>query len=373
MTRTGYTLPRFSPDEVAVGYRGGERWGTFLERPSYASGPSWNLKGNGGIQSTVGDMLRWHEALEGDRILSAASREKLVTRHVDEGYGDSWYGYGWALFDTPRGTRLVAHNGGNGIFSADFRRYVDEGVVVFVTSNSSEFFIDPISETMARIAFGLPHELPPAVVELSRETLDEYAGTYRLSDEDAVEVRREGNALELVAVGEGARALLAGSDASDAAGLASASERTLEIVERWIGGDVRGIHEALSDAPPLEELRAMLGEFRGEVETAHGPLESAEVALARAEELGFRITVALRHERGTTYAAFDWEGGDLVGIEPVDEPGAGVVRVWPVSMNAFTSFHMGSRARLTVRFEYGEGGVALLVIESGAGVAHLLR
>ena len=38
-----------------------------------------------------------------------------------------WNGYGWTIFKTRRGTKLIAHNGGNGIFAADFRRYVDEG------------------------------------------------------------------------------------------------------------------------------------------------------------------------------------------------------------------------------------------------------
>ena len=63
MTRSGYVLPKFDDGVLAVGYRGDLRWGTILERPMLEDGPNWNLRGNGGIHSTPGEMYRWHQAL----------------------------------------------------------------------------------------------------------------------------------------------------------------------------------------------------------------------------------------------------------------------------------------------------------------------
>jgi hypothetical protein len=46
------------------------------------------------------------------------------------------YGYGWSIGKTPHGTRVIEHNGSNTIFFADFRRYVDDGVVLIFASNA---------------------------------------------------------------------------------------------------------------------------------------------------------------------------------------------------------------------------------------------
>lgn len=136
MMRTGYRIPEWAPGEVAVGYREGERWGTPLEHVWAEDGPWWNLRANGGLLSTLGDLHRWHRALERDAVLSEESRRKLFKPYMPEDEaGSSHYGYGWAVFTTVRDTRLVAHDGSNGYFYADFRRYMDEDVLVLFVTN----------------------------------------------------------------------------------------------------------------------------------------------------------------------------------------------------------------------------------------------
>lgn len=135
MSKTGYILPGFDPPDFAVGYRGDERWGTILERPMLDDGPTWNLRGGGGIHTTIGDMLKWHMALKGNDILSEEAKATYFAPHVDEGYGDSYYGYGWVNWTTEWGTRLLSHNGGNGYFSADCHRYVEDDVLIFIAAN----------------------------------------------------------------------------------------------------------------------------------------------------------------------------------------------------------------------------------------------
>jgi CubicO group peptidase (beta-lactamase class C family) len=161
MKETGYRVPRWEPRRVPVGYREGERWGTMLERPWAEDGPWWALRGNGGIQSTLADLKAWSVALDGDRVLSAAAREKLFWPHVKEGaQADSHYGYGWTIFTTPWNTKLAAHNGGNGIFSADLARYLDDRLLVVVSASDSRVKAWRFSPDLARIARG--EEVAPA-------------------------------------------------------------------------------------------------------------------------------------------------------------------------------------------------------------------
>lgn len=152
---TGYRAPKWEPQRVPVGYQGGKRWGTMLEKPWASDGPYWTLRGNGGIQSTLSDLWMWSRALDRDTVLSAVERKKLFTPHVKEGpNADSHYGYGWAIFTTPWNTKLVAHDGGNGVFSADFRRYVDDGIVVITGASDSAVKAWKFSGPLARIVHG---------------------------------------------------------------------------------------------------------------------------------------------------------------------------------------------------------------------------
>lgn len=166
MKNTGYKMPKWNPEDIAHGYRGDTDWGTLLDKPWADDGPYWHLRANGGILSTMEDMYLWHLALLSDKVLTKKSKQALFTPYVKEGKGaDSYYGYGWAIFETPRGTKLIAHNGGNMIFAADFRRYVDEDVVILIASNTAGNSGIRISPDIARIVFGYDYRLPPEKIE----------------------------------------------------------------------------------------------------------------------------------------------------------------------------------------------------------------
>jgi CubicO group peptidase (beta-lactamase class C family) len=171
MKDTGYKLPQWPASRIAVGYHDGKRWGRLTEKPWAADGPYWALRANGGIHSTLDDMLRWHVALTGNAILSAAAKDKMYKRHVREGAGaDSYYGYGWSINDSAWGSRLIEHNGGNGTFFADFLRYVDDDLVVVLSSNDSEVKGGRIAHALGRLAHGddvpVPKTGPVAVKPL---------------------------------------------------------------------------------------------------------------------------------------------------------------------------------------------------------------
>ena len=155
MHETGYRLPKWDKSRAPVGYRDGKRWGTMLEQPWGEDGPYWALRANGGIETTLDDLWKWSRALDGTSVLSDAAKLKMFTPHVLESPGgDSHYGYGWAISKAPWGGRLIAHDGGNGIFSADFRRYVDDGIVVITDANDSRVKAWKVSGPLARIVRG---------------------------------------------------------------------------------------------------------------------------------------------------------------------------------------------------------------------------
>jgi CubicO group peptidase (beta-lactamase class C family) len=158
MNKTGYVIPNWKPEELAHGYlRNGKDWGTMPDKPRDSDGPYWHLRCNGGVLSTVTDMYRWHQALLGETVLPKSAKDKFFTPHIPEGpRGRSHYGYGWVIAKTPRGTTLITHNGGNGIFAADCYRYVDDGVFLFIASNVAGKSAIQASRDLLRLVF------PPA-------------------------------------------------------------------------------------------------------------------------------------------------------------------------------------------------------------------
>lgn len=155
MLKTGYSDPNFSNDEVAIGYRrNGKSWGKPNSKNWNEDEPFWNLKANGGVLSTVEDMYKWHKALLENKVLSKEAMQKYFTPYVKEGEGaSSSYAYGWAIYQTSRKTVLAAHNGGNGIFFADFWRYLDDGLVIMVMNNNASKHAERLASEIGRIYF----------------------------------------------------------------------------------------------------------------------------------------------------------------------------------------------------------------------------
>ncbi len=142
MMSTGYKIPKWDRAKLAHGYlRDGKDWGTMLDHRWDSDGPYWNLRGNGGIMSTAKDMFRWHQALNGNQILSDEAKRKYFTAHVREEPASTYYGYGWVVVDRKDKGKVLWHDGSNGVFFADAMRYLDDDVFLLMASNRADRMI----------------------------------------------------------------------------------------------------------------------------------------------------------------------------------------------------------------------------------------
>ena len=87
---TGFLLPKFDARRLAHGYRGGVDQGTITAKPHAADGPYWNLRGNGGMLSTLGDMQKFYRSLfEGSELLKPATAQIRFPRDQPIGLAGS--------------------------------------------------------------------------------------------------------------------------------------------------------------------------------------------------------------------------------------------------------------------------------------------
>ena len=116
-----------------------------------ASEPGWNLIGNGGLVTTAeGFLLFWAAFLNGE-IVGGKLVAEAITPHVDEGDGDTFYGYGLVVEPLEDGTNLLWHDGGNDIFSAEWRHLTGSGVTFF-SAGRGEAAFDAMETILASIS-----------------------------------------------------------------------------------------------------------------------------------------------------------------------------------------------------------------------------
>ncbi len=247
MRETGYKLPKWAPERVAHGYLdSGEDWGTILQRIQEPDAPYWMLRGNGGLHTTLGDMLAWHRALDTDAVLSKDARAKYFAPYVAEGpRGLSHYAYGWAVSKSARGTTVVQHNGGNGVYVAEFLRFPDEDAMLFLTSTDTTMTATPVVEVLEGILFGGKAALPPRVVDVAPDRVQALAGEWRLPKGGTLTLAADGPALQVTPAGQEAFSALASAPPAQAARLADLSTRTADIAAKSFAGDVTALHEAM--------------------------------------------------------------------------------------------------------------------------------
>jgi CubicO group peptidase (beta-lactamase class C family) len=360
MYETGYILPQLGDGRVAQGYLDGKRWGTVMGHPMAADGPHWALRANGGIESTAYDMLRWAQALLDGRVLSPESMKKLWAPHVSEG-GDTFYGYGWSIAKAPDGSKIITHNGGNGIFFADLAIVPDAGLVVFLMTNviAETRVANALLEQLGmRFLAGQPYPSIPEIVDLDEAALAALAGTYRLpGDGGGYRLTMDGGALFIEAEGSKAFTVLNSVREAEPGRLDKLSRLTGQIITGNRKGDFAPLFKAYKGRSPIERLKERWADVTQMIEKDLGPILRHEVlGTARTQDRDETV-VRFHCEKGSTDMTYVWdlkEEGRLLGRS--DRGLAVRMRLYPSGERDLFTWDGGIRPPKLVHFELGADG-----------------
>lgn len=155
--------------------------------------------GAGALYSTVEDLFLWNEALFSDKLLSAKSREAMMTP-VKNGYG---YGIG---MNEQLKRKTVSHSGGINGFSTILVRFPEEKITIVVLRNADYGSPNPgkVALDLAAIVFGEKYEIPRAQTEIKVESnvLNAYVGEYELTPAFKLTITNENGQLMAQATGQ---------------------------------------------------------------------------------------------------------------------------------------------------------------------------
>jgi len=170
-------------DPVGMKNTGYDHYGTVLSKRAagyiktqngYENAPYLDMTipyAAGSLYSTVEDLFLWDQALYGEKILTAASKELMFKPNLEN------YGYGFGIRKASLGPSkitvpVIEHNGGINGFSTNIVRLVgDNRLIVLLDNTSQGRYLDGIALGITNILYDQPYESPKlSIAEALRPT-----------------------------------------------------------------------------------------------------------------------------------------------------------------------------------------------------------
>jgi CubicO group peptidase (beta-lactamase class C family) len=169
--------------------------------------PFENVHGNGGLLTTVGDLLRWNANFDTPVVGDAALVKEQQTRGRFNDRREHNYGFGLTI-GSYRGAREVSHSGTTASYQAFLVRYPDQGVSVAVLCNAGDASATQFARAVAEVYLGSALAAPPAAAggrggppppfQPARDDLKAYVGRYTSGEaETEFTIAEEGDGLVL--------------------------------------------------------------------------------------------------------------------------------------------------------------------------------
>lgn len=153
------------------------------------------IQGDGVVNSTTADLLKWDRALKNHTLLKEATQKEMLTGHaVVDTVKNSMYGYGVFTEKTELGT-IVSHSGGWPGYVTFLGRNIDKDLTYIILSNNgsnSPVLANTLQQIMAGKQVIMPYEHKE--ISIDSASLTAFTGTY-INGSAKINIIKEGNKL----------------------------------------------------------------------------------------------------------------------------------------------------------------------------------
>ena len=167
MTRTGLTqFGGAKADQFAYGYPPGKARDDIISNSiARLKGADWNLRGNGGTQSTVVDMERFYRGLTGKIPGVPRDVANLMMSPHEQIQGEAWEGYGLAVrLDRNNKRYRVGFAGSDTVFMSYFGWLPQQDIFMYVVGNNGWDNVKPVISTVLHAAYKIAG-ITPAMMQ----------------------------------------------------------------------------------------------------------------------------------------------------------------------------------------------------------------
>jgi CubicO group peptidase (beta-lactamase class C family) len=139
------------------------------------------IVGDGCVNTTTGDLFKWDQALYGNKLVSKASLDEMLSPQVQVSPRDSttFYGFGVMVQSKSENGKIISHTGGWPGYSTDITRMVDSSETIILLSNngtSPALLLAGIESILSGQPLLMPYEHKE--VKIDPALLDRYVGKY---------------------------------------------------------------------------------------------------------------------------------------------------------------------------------------------------
>ncbi len=97
--------------------------------------------GEGGIYSTLEDLMKWDRILYTEVLVSKQTLEETFSPGILNNGEETDYGFGWFIEILPNGKKVVKHMGGwDGFLTNIYREIEEKNCIITLTNNNSRYF-----------------------------------------------------------------------------------------------------------------------------------------------------------------------------------------------------------------------------------------
>ena len=134
------------------------------------------IQGDGIVNSTLEDLLKWDRALYTDKLVTKESIAEMFTPTPLSNDAYYQYGYGWRIHKKSDFGTVVSHSGGWPGYNAYIERHLDNDKTIIILSNTNTSF-HPYN-VLTRTLYNLPI---PYEISVDTSILEQYIGEYELN------------------------------------------------------------------------------------------------------------------------------------------------------------------------------------------------
>lgn len=141
--------------------------------------------GDGGINSTVNDLLKWDRALYTNKLLSKKGMKEIFNLTTLNNNTKIKYGYGWQIDNHAEFGKIVYHGGGWPGYATFFARHITDDKTIIILQNHDNITL-PLNP-IRNILYG-KNEIKKTA--LSNEQLQKFVGAYEVQPEFIIEIEK---------------------------------------------------------------------------------------------------------------------------------------------------------------------------------------
>ncbi len=124
----------------------------------------------GAIYSTVGDLYKYYNGLQGYKLINKESLKKASTPFKNN------YGYGW-IINSYEGREIVSHSGGAAGYGSNFARILKEDNCIALLNNTENADVEMLTRKILDVIYKKSYKIPTEI-KIDKQTLEKYVGYY---------------------------------------------------------------------------------------------------------------------------------------------------------------------------------------------------